>query len=347
MPKRARLIEHDLVFHHPPRKSPVWRYFKVPIEPTEAWRDLAQCAVEDCNDVFSVKGGGTSTLRRHLRIAHNINFQTEGKGTSAEDQRELANSLAICLLRDRLPMSFVQNAGFREWMKKASPHFQVPHRTVIRQLVGGMCLVLKAELRRVMSTVKYLCITNDSWTSRAACSHLIVTGHWVNDNFIYNSCTLAIRPMYEKHTGQKICKTLKKILDDYGYNGIVVAKTHDNASNFVCANVNGDREGKQWLPGESIRCYAHSMNLAVKELLKHETLVLAVKGSSVASERVGSVVGNIVSNRRARLSPEFVEDLALGALNWDFLNKVTDWASLSLDQQNGLVEEEPFFDEDF
>lgn len=72
-----------------------------------------------------------------------------------------------------------------------------------------------------------------------------------------------------------------------------------------------------------------------------------MKGSSVASERVGSVVGNIVSNRRARLSPEFVEDLALGALNWDFLNKVTDWASLSLDQQNGLVEEEPFFDEDF
>lgn len=63
-----------------------------------------------------------------------------------------------------------------------------------------------------------------------------------------------------------------------------MAKTHDNASNFVCANVNGDREGKQWLPGESIRCYAHSMNLAVKELLKHETLVALVNKCRVITK---------------------------------------------------------------
>lgn len=47
--------------------------------------------------------------------------------------------------------------------------------------------------------------------------------------------------------------------------------------------------------------------------------VLAIPGTSVPSERVASVAGNIVSYKRARLDPQFVEQLTLGSMNWDFL----------------------------
>jgi hypothetical protein len=51
---------------------------------------------------------------------------------------------------------------------------------------------------------------------------------------------------------------------------------------------------------------------------------LAVPGTSVPSERVASVAGNIVSSKRARLNPHFVEQLAVSSMNWDFLENQSD-----------------------
>lgn len=49
--------------------------------------------------------------------------------------------------------------------------------------------------------------------------------------------------------------------------------------------------------------------------------VLAVPATSVPSERVGSVAGNITRARRSRLSPDLIDDLTFGAMNWKFLTK--------------------------
>ena len=68
----------------------------------------------------------------------------------------------------------------------------------------------------------------------------------------------------------------------------------------------GDEDEYKGLPGDSIRCAAHLLNLAVP-------------GTSVPSERVASVAGNIVSYKRTRLAADFVERLTLGSMNWEFV----------------------------
>lgn len=47
--------------------------------------------------------------------------------------------------------------------------------------------------------------------------------------------------------------------------------------------------------------------------------MLAVPATSVPCERAGSVAGNIVSHRRARMTPKLIENLAFGSMNWKFL----------------------------
>lgn len=201
---------------------------------------------------------------RHLRTAHDMSYEFGERPMTPEDQRSLTYGLAVCILRDRISMFFVQSDGFRNWMQFVKPSFQVPHRTTIRYYIREACKLLKRDLRRRISQLKHIALTNDSWTSRANDSFLIMTAHWVTSNFTHESCTLAVRPIYTKHTAPKICALMKQVLDDYQFQGDVVAKTHDNGSNFVNANVDADYAGPQWIPGTSIRCYAHSLNLAVK-----------------------------------------------------------------------------------
>jgi hypothetical protein len=49
--------------------------------------------------------------------------------------------------------------------------------------------------------------------------------------------------------------------------------------------------------------------------------VLAIPATSVPCERAASIAGNIVSARRARLSPQLIENLAFGSMNWNFLSE--------------------------
>ena len=65
----------------------------------------------------------------------------------------------------------------------------------------------------------------------------------------------------------------------------------------------------------------------------------------MASERVASVAGNIVTCKRSRLAPDFVEKLTLGSMNWDFLADMEDLGERAFDHLP-QAEEELVFDMD-
>ena len=76
--------------------------------------------------------------------------------------------------------------------------------------------------------------------------------------------------------------------------------------------------------------------------------MLAVKGSSVPSERVASVAGNIVTYKRSRLSAEFVEDLTMCSMNWKFLEDITNLQELvQKEVGENIVVSERVFEDDY
>jgi hypothetical protein len=107
-------------------------------------------------------------------------------------------------------MNIVNHEGFIEWTRGLLPNFVVPHRTTIKQTILGMCLVLVRQMRKVMNKVMYLCITDDGWTSRANDSFLVVTGHWLTEDFEPRSCTLSLRHIAEAHTADAIAGAVQE-----------------------------------------------------------------------------------------------------------------------------------------
>ena len=101
-------------------------------------------------------------------------------------------------------MNMVSHAGFQAWTHELEPGYHVPHRTTVRARIEGICNTLKIELRKILKKVKFLSITDDGWTSRANDSYMIVTAHWLDENFRVYSCVLSVKEMTNSHTGDEL-----------------------------------------------------------------------------------------------------------------------------------------------
>ena len=84
----------------------------------------------------------------------------------------------------------------------------MPHRTTVKARLVGLCNTLKAEVQAIMPTVKFMSITDDGWTSRGKDSYLIITGHWLSDDFKPYNCVLAVKPKTESHTAEALVKVV-------------------------------------------------------------------------------------------------------------------------------------------
>lgn len=89
--------------------------------------------------------------------------------------------------------------------------------------------------------------------------------------------TLDTVNVVEDHTGDKISNVLTQIVEDWGINNKIHAVVTDNAPNMVKAV-----RTKMW---KHIPCYAHSLNLVVKDSMKSDQSLMLVieKCSAVVS----------------------------------------------------------------
>lgn len=204
---------------------------------------------------MTLAGAGTSPLKRHLKRKHNILVNEPKKPRRlCEDQEKITRALCKWIIRDRLPLSCVSH-GLPDFLGEVVPEFKVPNRATIKRMVMGMTTSLRADLANVISKVKFLSITVDTWTSRANDSYLIVTGHWLTELFEKRNCTLGVKHLTESHTGDYLSAMVMSVLTDLNFQGTVVSNTHDGASNIT--------KGLSVNHGQSLQCSAHLLNLVV------------------------------------------------------------------------------------
>lgn len=123
-----------------------------------------------------------------------------------------------------MPLSCVSH-GLPDFLGEVVPEFKVPNRATIKRMVMGMTTSLRADLANVISKVKFLSITVDTWTSRANDSYLVVTGdapqshkcqslvgHWLTELFEKRNCTLGVKHLTESHTGDYLSAMVPIVL---------------------------------------------------------------------------------------------------------------------------------------
>ena len=112
-----------------------------------------------------------------------------------------------------------------------------------------------------LSHSQAISLTSDGWTSGNNEAYITVTGHEITPDFGFNSFILATRELDVTHSGENIGGFVTEICQEFGIHGKTYYITTDNAANMgVAAQVSGLYR---------IRCFAHTLQLAVRDGLEN------------------------------------------------------------------------------
>lgn len=189
------------------------------------------------------------------------------------DPDELRTSFAEMIIEDELPFVFAERPGFRRFMAKACPRFDVPsRRTATRSCVR----VYDAEKAKLKEFFKKSCdrvsLTTDTWTANTQQNYMCVTAHFIDNDWNLHKKIIGFF-LVKGHRGEDIGKSLEGCLAEWGIDKVFTI-TVDNASSN-----NGAIKYMRRVLNESncsiaegeylhLRCVAHIINLIVTEGLK-------------------------------------------------------------------------------
>ena len=224
--------------------------------------------------------GGTSSMHKHLQHVHKrsadsivktpaqakvqstlVAWQQSRKTLTSQRYESINKSLAIMCATDLRPTSIVNGEGFKRFVNKLNPDYQVPSKKTVTKYVTLAYEECKQLLRAAISG-KDVALTTDLWTSHQR-SYITVTAHYLTTDWQLKVNVLATRPIDDRHTGQNIAKHLKAIADEFGIR--ISAIVTDNASNMVRAAQEGN------MP--RVGCFAHTIQLCVNDGLEKQRRV--------------------------------------------------------------------------
>lgn len=121
----------------------------------------------------------------------------------------------------------------------------------VKRLYNEHINVLSANLKKVKS----ISVTTDLWSDKRLTSYLGLTGHYLDDNGQLTSTVLSFTVFRQRHSAEKIGKTIEKVLDQLQIREKINAVTCDGAAN-ICKAVDQ-------LAVERIHCLGHKLHLTV------------------------------------------------------------------------------------
>ncbi|XP_017476029.1 PREDICTED: zinc finger BED domain-containing protein 4-like [Rhagoletis zephyria] len=218
-------------------------------------------------------------------------------------KQDLNNKLLQLFTVDLQPFSLVEDNGFREFVRSLNPNYELPSSRVIsKTMIPAQYEKCKRKMQEIIEGGDQFCITTDCWTSRNVSSFIAVTAHFVSQEFELKPILLAASELNLNHTAENLANAIQKSVCDWKIESKVLLAVSDNASNIksaIIAKLNWKHFGS---------------GLAKK--------YLCALASSVPCERIFSKAGQIVSDRRSRLSEKNTEMLLFLNTNEKYLWKV-------------------------
>lgn len=179
------------------------------------------------------------------------------------------------IVKDLQPLSIVEDDGFRNFVKTLDPRYKIPGR---KSLMDGKLPALYedccAKVRKALSGVDNVVLTSDMWTSRATEAYLTVSCHMIDENWQMVAYMLETCSVPGQHTADNICAQLTRITEEWGITDKILAVVTDNGANMVAAV---RKAGWAHYP-----CFAHTLNLVVKDSIKALPDLLELQQKSTA-----------------------------------------------------------------
>ncbi|CAI7771667.1 unnamed protein product [Closterium sp. NIES-54] len=151
--------------------------------------------------------------------------------------------------------------------------------TVSRDIVVYATAALQSAIAEMLAKEGELgckvSITIDMWTAPNNKAWLVVTGHWIDENFQLRTMVLEFREMLGRHGGREMAQMVEETVVQWGLEGHCLGFTTDNASSNIAAFRRMSEEGGGQCFFSSrmhFRCLAHVINLAVQTALAVDSI---------------------------------------------------------------------------
>ncbi|CAI5525476.1 unnamed protein product [Closterium sp. Naga37s-1] len=211
------------------------------------------------------------------------------KLTSVQLRQAITKLVVTC----DLPFRIVEAEAFRELLillnRNCAQKNFIPSRwtvsrdTVVYAALQSAIAEMLAKEGELGCRVSY---TIDMWTAPNNRAWLVVTGHWVDENFQLRTMVFEFREIHGRHTGKQMARVVEETVVQWGLETRCLGFTSDNASSNTAAfNASSTRActfGKKGsvrgmvVEGVQVRasllCLAHVINLAVKAALAVSTI---------------------------------------------------------------------------
>ena len=173
------------------------------------------------------------------------------------------------IIIDELPFRFVENEGFKMFMAVACPLFSIPGRMTIGRDCLAMYKLERDKLKTFFRLTKQrISMTTDLWTSNQNLSYMVLTAHFVDDDWklqkrILNFVTCP------KHKGEEVGLLIEECLNAWEIHSVFCITVDNATANDVIVRylmrkfVN---KGTAVVGGKHmhVRCTAHIINLIVQ-----------------------------------------------------------------------------------
>ncbi len=168
------------------------------------------------------------------------------------------------------PYTEPQQQSFIDMIKTLNPEAQtISDKTVHADLMTTFEIKFMQMKNEVNAVPGKISITLDLWTSKNFLSFMAIRGHWLDDDWTYQTKLLDFLYVPDDHSGENLSKILDECLSRYGipYSKIL-GITLDNAPSnntlfeFLMAMTDDLSEDTC-----HIRCLAHIINLVAQDIL--------------------------------------------------------------------------------
>ncbi|KAJ4449350.1 hypothetical protein ANN_00748 [Periplaneta americana] len=167
-------------------------------------------------------------------------------------QAKITETIMKFIVEDNLPFSIVEGSGFKNLMKVIIPHYEVPSRRTIKELIDKNYEAYVSKFRTEVASLDHVALMTDIRTDIQMKSFLGVTLHFPKEQEL-NSANIGVHELSESHTAEYVGTKLIKVLDEFRVpKEKIVAVVTDNGANMVKAVV--DTFGKNL----HIPCFAHT-----------------------------------------------------------------------------------------
>ena len=196
----------------------------------------------------------------------------------SKEKISVINELVLgFIVRGQRPISIVEDDAFVDLLAYLEPGYRCPGRTYFTDAIDAKYKLVAARLTLLLADVTDICITTDTWTSVATESYLTITVHYISKDWLMRSHVLGTMLLEERHTGENLSKWMLKMVRKFNTDpSRIVADVHNNASNIVSA-MNLLKQSHGW---ESIRCSAHTLQLAVHSAIGADARIQSVLASA-------------------------------------------------------------------